>query len=673
MKKVLIAVAALLAVVIVAAVAIPFFVPMETWKGEIERRATDATGRKLTIAGPVRLSIIPAVAVVANDVSFANAPGAEEPMMASLRKLEVQVRILPLLSGNLAIDRFVIDRPIIHLEVNRQGKPNWDFATANAEPSQAEPASPGSKGGGAGPSAIALGDVRLTHGTITYADARSAARYEASDIDASLKLADLDSPFKANGSFVWNGEKVALTGEVSRPSAIMAGRNSNVGLTIDSKPLRFTFEGHATGTTPAKLDGAIALTVPNVRELAAWLDQKLDLPGSGFGPLSIKGTFAAQGPKVSFTDANYALDALEASGDVAVDTSGRVPYVKATLATNMLDLNPYLPETKPGAPSSSGEAGPAPTPAARASQGWSTEPIDLSPLKAANADLSLTVAGFRFHAVNFGKSILNVALKDGRLATDMPELALYDGNGKGQLIVDGSGRVPTIGITTNLINVDINPLLKDAITLEAVRGKANADVALNATGVSQRDLVSALNGKGTVKVEHGAVRGLDLGAMISNIGSAFSSAGGDEETGFTDANATFTVTNGILRNDDLAMLAPLFHVVGKGTVDLPKRSVNYRIEPKLVADPRGAGGSRDALGIGVPIVVSGPWDKISYQPDLAGMLPDVSGAARGLRDLFRGESNSSGQQPPSGPQPDGSQKPQPSQNPVDQLKGLFGR
>jgi AsmA protein len=125
MKKILIAVAAVFAVLIVVAIAVPFVVPTETWKGEIERRATEATGRKLTIAGPVRLSIFPAVAVVANDVSFANAPGADEPMMATLGKLEVRVRVMPLLSGNLAIDRFVLDKPVIHLAVDRQGKPNW--------------------------------------------------------------------------------------------------------------------------------------------------------------------------------------------------------------------------------------------------------------------------------------------------------------------------------------------------------------------------------------------------------------------------------------------------------------------------------------------------------------------------------------------------------------------
>jgi AsmA protein len=674
MKKALIVAAAIVAVLVVTAIAVPLVVPTGTWKAEIERRASDATGRKLTIAGPVHLSILPTVAVVANDVTFANAPGAQEPTMASLGKLEVRVRILPLLSGKFAIDRFVVEKPVIHLEIDREGHPNWDFMQAKAA-SSGSAAQPTAQQSGAGaPSAIELGDVRLDNGTVTYSDARTGAHYEVGDINASLTLANLDSPFKANGSFTWNKEKVALTGEVTQPSALMAGRSSNVGFTVDSKPARFVFSGKAAGTTPARLDGAVDLTVPNVRALAAWLGQKLDAPGSGLGPLAIRGTLAAAGPRVSFTKATYTLDAIEASGDVAVDSSGRVPYVKATLATNMLDLNPYLPQAKAGANGASpaGAGAPSTTPAARASQGWSTEPIDLSSLKAWNADLSLTVAGFRYRAINFGKSVFNVALKDGRLTTDMPELALYGGNGKGRLTVDGSGRVPAVGLTTALSNVDAQPLLKDAMALEAIRGKTNADVTLNATGGSQRDLISALNGKGQVKLEHGAIEGLDLGGMIRNIGSAFDSGSkGGQETGFSEANATFTVANGILKNDDLAMLAPLFRVIGKGTVDLPKRTVDYRIEPKVVADAQGQGGSKDTLGLGVPIVVSGPWDKLSYRPDLAALVPDAQGAARGLRDLLRGGENG-GQQPPSG-SPSGGSPPQPSQNPLDRLKGLLGR
>src|SRR5690348_9549158 len=159
MKKALIALAAAIGVLVIAVIVVPFLIPTGTWKTQIEQRVSTATGRKLTIAGPVHLSLVPAVAFVANDVTLANAPGARDATMATIGKLEVRVRLLPLLSGTLAIDRFVVEKPVIHLEVNRQGQPNWNFSgterpAATAQPPTRSAGSP-SAGGGSGATSVA--------------------------------------------------------------------------------------------------------------------------------------------------------------------------------------------------------------------------------------------------------------------------------------------------------------------------------------------------------------------------------------------------------------------------------------------------------------------------------------------------------------------------------------
>jgi AsmA protein len=660
MKKLLVIGGAVVAVLVIAIVAIPFAVPTETWKTQIESRVTAATGRELRINGPVRLSLFPAVAVVANDVTFANAPGAREPQMATLAKLDVHVRVLPLLSGNIAIDRLVLDKPVIHLEVDHQGKPNWDFAAAKATPDQPQagqpPANqaPASSSGG-GPSDIALGDVRLSDGIATYSDDRSGARYEISAINATVKLANLDSPLSADGSLVWNNEKLSLTAGASAPRGLMTGKGSDVSVKLDSKPAVVAFTGHGEGT-PLKLAGSLDLNVPNVRALAAWAGQPLDVPGSGLGPLSIQGTLASASQHVSFTKATYKLDAIEATGDLSIDTSGRVPAIKAALSTNVLDLNPYLPPEKPAAPGRAAPSGGGGGGGQATSSGWSTEPIDVSGLKAANADLGLTTAGLVVRQIKIGKAALHVSVDDGKLVSDLTEMALYDGNGKARVAVDGSGRVPSLAMNFNIDGVQAEPLLKDAMGVDRLRGAATADGTLSGAGASQRDLISALNGKGSLKLRNGSIRGFDIASMVKNIGSAFSTSD-NQQTEFTEASATYTITNGIVRNDDLAMTAPLFQVAGKGTVDLPKRTINYRVEPRVV--------------VGVPIVISGPWDHISYQPDLASGIPGAQQTIRGLRDAFRGGSQAPAQgQPPQGQgQGQSGQQQQPS-NPLDRL---FGR
>ena len=51
-----------------------------------------------------------------------------------------------------------------------------------------------------------------------------------------------------------------------------------------------------------------------------------------------------------------------------------------------------------------------------------------------------------------------------------------------------------------------------------------------------------------------------------------------------------------------------------------QRTVNYRIEPKVVATTEGQGGAVEAGGITVPVIVEGPWHDLSYRPDLAGLI-----------------------------------------------------
>ena len=75
MRKLLIGLAALVVLVIAAAIVIPLLVPVEAYEDRLTALVKQATGRDLKIAGPVRFSVLPTVAIKANDVAFGNAPG----------------------------------------------------------------------------------------------------------------------------------------------------------------------------------------------------------------------------------------------------------------------------------------------------------------------------------------------------------------------------------------------------------------------------------------------------------------------------------------------------------------------------------------------------------------------------------------------------------------------
>lgn len=672
MKKLLIVIGALVVLVIAALLIAPMVIPVDTYKKEILAQVEKATGRQAQIDGEFGISLFPTVKFTAGKFSLANAKGGKASQMVTLEQLNVQVAVLPLISGNVVIDSFVLDKPVINLEVDAQGRPNWEFtpAAGAAAPTKTEsaPAKAGDGSGGLGLAGLQLGDVRLVDGRIAYSDAKTGVTQTVDAINMSVSLPSMTSPMAANGSLVWNKEKIDLVLGVDNLNAFLAGTQTGLNAAVAASTVKLDFKGKASSKPQMKASGTIDLDVPSIRKLAAWAGQPLEAPGTGFGPLRISGQVGVDGPKYSFTKAKLSLDAIQATGDFRFDGSGRVPYINAGLGTGMLDLNPYLPpEGKTGANGAAAPAGTGGNAAKPASAGWSTDPIDLSGLRAVNADIALNVAGLMVRKIKVGKSAVSVALKGGRLTTKLTEMALYGGNGTATVTADGATSIPAVAAKFDLAGLQANPALTDAIAMDKIEGTLNANIDIATRGASQKAMVSALGGNGKVAFADGAIRGINIGAMVRNAASAFldSSARQAQKTDFAELSGTFKVVNGIMLNDDLKLLSPLLRVGGKGTVDMPNRSVNYRIEPKVVASTTGQGGSTDTSGIKVPVIVSGPWDNLSYKPDLAGVIDgiakDPKKALEGIKKMIPGQGGAAGGSGSAIPKPE------------DALKKLFGR
>ena len=692
MKKTLIAVAVILVVIVAGLLVAPAFIPVATYKGQIETAAREATGRELRIDGDISLSLLPRLAIEAENVSFANVPGAAEPQMASIERLAVQLQVLPLLSREVKLDRLVLIRPSILLEVDAQGRPNWVFETAGAPAAEPEAEAPAAEtaetgtgddtGGGAALANVALGEVRLEGGRLSYRDARSGAAYEVEDVNMDVSLASLDSPLKAEGGLVWNGETVSLTLDADRPRALLESGTTSLGLSIESEPVQLRYDGSLDKGQTLQMAAAVDLNVPSIRELAAWAGAPLELAGDGLGPFAIKGKLSATPTRFAFTEAEIGLDGMAGQGAVTADISGSKPDIRGELKLDVLDVNKYLPPEE----AASGEAAPegedkgdgdgGDTAGKSRPQEWSDEPIDLGALQALNLDFDLSVAGIRIRKIVIGESALGLAIEDGLLTADLKQLQLYEGAGRAELAVDGRSATPSLRKSFTLTGVNAGSLLTDAADFDRLEGSGDIEIAVTAAGKSQKAMVQSLNGDGAIKFVDGAIRGINLAQMVRNVATAFADTGEAQKTDFAELSGSFKITEGLLRNDDLLLLNPLLRVTGAGTADLPKRRVDYRVEPKVVGSIEGQGGDAAAKGLAVPVIAEGPWHDIEYRPDLAaavgGNLEDIArdpkGALEGAKDA--GKSLLEGLTGQGGDGSDGSQEEQPK--PADALKKLFG-
>ena len=248
MKKLIIGLVAVVVFLVVAVLAIPFFIPLDTIKAELIAQAEQATGRDVRIDGEFKLSIFPNAEFVAGKVTVGNAKGGKAKNMVAIDRVNVSVGLMPLITGSVQVNSFVIDKPTINLEIDKNGKPNWEFTTAGggeAKPSTTE-SKPAEGGGGSPLAGITLDDVRLVDGTITYSDARSGVSHRLDAINWKVALPSLSDPAAIDGDFVWNKEKINIALKLATPDTLLNGKKTGVEANISATPVKLDFKGSGT-------------------------------------------------------------------------------------------------------------------------------------------------------------------------------------------------------------------------------------------------------------------------------------------------------------------------------------------------------------------------------------------------------------------------------------------
>ena len=627
MKKLLLTAAAIVVLLVAIVLIAPFLVPVDTYKQQIAKQVESATGRSFTIQGDLSLSILPRTQLTANQVRFANASWAEDDQMAQFERMQVRVNPFSLLSGQLAVESFVLQQPVINLAKNAEGQGNWQFAGMAGDPPAGDtgdgPGSGAGSGAGTGPlQDVSLNDVRLVDGTVTYRDAETGRTTEITGVDMTVNLTSLDAPMTAEGALTWNAETIDLDLEVTTPRQLMAGAQADIAAQVAANPVNLSFDGDIVNAAPRRVQGEVDLDVPSIKRLAAWAGgTQLDTPEGTLETFKLAGTVDAKGQTYGFSAREIVFDEITGEGQFAADLTGSKPRLSGKLELAEMNLTPYLPaptEEADGGAGGDGTGGGDGGPAQ-----WNDDPIDLSALRTVNVDFDLSVAGIQARDVTVGRTAMQMQLQDGRLQADLSELNLYDGAGKGRVVVNARQDTPSIAKVFQLTGLNAKPFLTDVAGFERLEGTGAIQLDVQASGKSQKALVENLDGTGAINFQDGAITGINLARMVRNVKSAFQNPGGTQKTDFAELSGSFDITDGVLNNDDLLLLNPLLRVRGDGQADIGARSVNYRLTPKAVATTEGQGGQVQEEGVAVPVIIEGPWHDVSYRPDLKSVIEDA--------------------------------------------------
>lgn len=97
----------------------------------VARMVEEATGRKLSLSGEVNLEIGLMPTLVVTNIALANVSWGSQPQMIEIEKLQVQVRLLPLLQKEVEAKQIGLFGVKVLLETDANGQDNWDFPVAD--------------------------------------------------------------------------------------------------------------------------------------------------------------------------------------------------------------------------------------------------------------------------------------------------------------------------------------------------------------------------------------------------------------------------------------------------------------------------------------------------------------------------------------------------------------
>jgi len=662
----------LLVVVIgaVAAVAVPMLVPADYMRDQITQVVKQQTGRDLTVAGETSFSLLPDIGVRLGQVALSDPPKMSKGTMLTMEALTVNLRLLPLLSQQIEVKQFVLERPVFDLRVDRNGLQNWDFA--HAAPAATKRRLLHAQAGGLASAQLQnlrLGDVRIIDGTVKYRDERTRSALQVDAVNIKLALPAINEPLEAKGTFDWQKEQVAINGTLASPQSLLANKATPANVSLTSSHMTGTFKGEVQMGEVPRAKGTLNGSSPSLRNMAAWLGNPVPTQG-GFGAAEVESVLTATPDSIALAPLQLAMDGMKGEGTAVLRLSGAKPHLRTKLALDKLDLNVFLrpapidvratprPASSPQ-PGASGQDDGGAQPdqslgdfidqlnrqdegrskkTAPLVRGWSQRAFDFSGLKLIDADADLTTGALFYKRIKVGKSVVKAVLQNGRLNADLNELQLYGGQGRGRLTLYGDRAIPALGAAFNIAGVSALPIMTDALAFDWISGKANFTIAISGAGRSENEMVRSLQGNGTVRFTDGAIEGLNIPQMIRSVslgqlqGTQRSSR---LKTDFSELNGTYTIQNGIIQNSDLQLIGPLLRMGGKGTIDLPREVIDYSLEPRLVASLQGQGGEKDMAGVVVPIKIKGPLSNPRIQPDVEAILRSPEAAAKQIGEVVK--------------------------------------
>ncbi|MEM7255900.1 MAG: AsmA family protein [Pseudomonadota bacterium] len=265
-KRLFIGVFVVACVAALAAVWLFSTLDLNLYKEKIQQIVFERTGRTLTIDGPVNVQFFPWAGLQLHDATLANAPGFDEAPFASVSSSDVQLEILPLITGTFNVKWVKLHGLVLNLNVNAEGVANWEDLLNTTTVVETETAEDdvlqAIEAGAPLAAALSVGGIEVTDAQVTWVDEKSFTDFAVAKLNLVTDAIQLGRPFEFTTSFGVSSRSLQASSGMAASGALTIDLTSNSYLLNDLE-LTTTSEGTAlpVDTLEASLSGDVLVNL----------------------------------------------------------------------------------------------------------------------------------------------------------------------------------------------------------------------------------------------------------------------------------------------------------------------------------------------------------------------------------------------------------------------------
>ena len=666
----------IIVVVIAALIAIPLLVDPNDYKQQISDKVEQTTGRNLTLEGDIGLSVFPWVALELGPLSLSNAKGFDEPHFAKVNEAEIRIKLMPLLKNQLEMDTIVLDGLVLNLEKAKNGTTNWDDLSQSSDSEKTADKSKGKSSSTERPplAAISIAGVRLSNAHIVWTDHSKDEKVQiknlnlqtdpliagkatalavgfdiesnkpqtqanvnlASDIMVNIDkeqliLSNLNLQTLAEGAGLPLPKvDFILTGDINADMKNQTADLSKLVIQIQDILIYSNLQVSQLSSENPSFTGDIDVKAFNLRQLAEQLS--IELPAMADSNtlelIQLSSQLEGSSKHINVNQLNLTLDQSKLSGNLGIKQFSN-PAISFRLALDEIDADRYLPPTStPKKPDTSTKAAPPATASAAAAS-----ELPLETLRQLNLNGSLDIGKLKMSGTHSDQVHIEINANDGVIKLHPMTANLYQGQYQGNVGLDARSKKLKVSINENLQNLQAGPLLKDLSGDDKISGLVNAKVNLSGSGVNVEKIKQSLSGNGEFSFTDGSLKGVNIAESIRKAkaalkGEVLPANNEPVKTDFSSLAGSFKASNGVINNQDLALMSPLLRINGAGTADIVKEVIDYGLKVSIVETSTGQAGKdlADLKGVTIPVKITGSFNDPKPSVDLASIAKEKATA-----------------------------------------------